>query len=155
MLYYELQVQWPLGLATLGLATFLALATRNLGFLDDQYINSTLSLATYIGFSDLNRVDQNWPLNPAGTVFVLCCCCFIPNLLYAFLVQLFSDITSGVNYNQVYSSCTQYIDSGGGVATTRTRTSSSGSVTDVASQVKKQVKSVSRATGAQVYEQTS
>ena len=62
-------VQCPLGLAPLGLATILGLATRNSGFLDDQYINSTLGLATYIGFSDLNRVDKNWSLNPAGTVF--------------------------------------------------------------------------------------
>ena len=47
----------------------LGLATRNSGFLDNQYINSTLGLATYIGFSDLNCVDENWSPNPAGTVF--------------------------------------------------------------------------------------
>ena len=29
---------------------------------------ATMGLATYIGFSDLNRVDENWSLNPAGTV---------------------------------------------------------------------------------------
>ena len=55
----------------LGPATILGLATRNSGFLDDQYINSTLGLATYIGFGDLNRVDENWSLNPAGTVLGL------------------------------------------------------------------------------------
>ena len=63
-----MKVQCLLGLATLGLATILGLATRNSGFFDDQYINSTLGLATYIGFSDLNGVDENWSLNPAGTV---------------------------------------------------------------------------------------
>ena len=47
----------------------MGLATRNSGFWDDQYMNSTLGLATYIGFSDLNRVDENSSLNPAGTVF--------------------------------------------------------------------------------------
>ena len=57
-------IQYPLGLATI-----LGLANRNSGFLDNQYMNSTLGLATYIGFSDLNRVDENWSLNPAGTVF--------------------------------------------------------------------------------------
>ena len=61
---YSNEVQYPRVLATI-----LDLATRNSGFLDDQYINSTLGLATYIGFSDLNRVDENWSLNPAGTVF--------------------------------------------------------------------------------------
>ena len=30
-------------------------------------MNSTLRLATYIGFSDLNRVNKNWSLNQAGT----------------------------------------------------------------------------------------
>ena len=65
----EIIIQSLLGLATLGLATILGLATRNSGFLDDQYINSTLGLATnYIGFSDLNRVDKNWSPNPSGTV---------------------------------------------------------------------------------------
>ena len=62
-------VQCPLGLATSSSATILGLATRNSGFWDDQYMNSTLGLATYIGFSDLNRVDENWSLNPAGTAF--------------------------------------------------------------------------------------
>ena len=33
-------------------------------------MNSTLGLATYIGFSDLNRVNENWSLDPAGTVLV-------------------------------------------------------------------------------------
>ena len=66
----EIIIQSLLGLATLGLATILGLATRNSGFLDDQYINSTLGLVTYIGFRDLNRVDENWSLNPAGTVLV-------------------------------------------------------------------------------------
>ena len=42
-------IQCPLCLATLGLATI-------------------LGLATFIGFSDLNRVDENWLLNPVGTV---------------------------------------------------------------------------------------
>ena len=59
-------LQCPLGLATLGLAIILGLATRNSGFLDNQHMNSTLGLATYIGFSDLNRVNENWSLNPAG-----------------------------------------------------------------------------------------
>ena len=36
------------------------------GFSDDQYINSTLALAAYIGFRNLNRVDENWSLNPVG-----------------------------------------------------------------------------------------
>ena len=67
-LVVKVTIQCPLGIATLGLATILGLATRNSFFLDDQYINSTLGLATYIGFSDLNRVDENWSLNPAGTV---------------------------------------------------------------------------------------
>ena len=38
------------------------------GFLYNRYINSSLGLATYSGFSDLNRVDENWQRNPAGTV---------------------------------------------------------------------------------------
>ena len=64
-----IEVQFPLGLATLGLATILDLVIRNSGFLDNQHINSTLGLATYIGFSDLNRVEnENWSLNPVGTV---------------------------------------------------------------------------------------
>ena len=33
------------------------------------YIQCPLGLATYIGLSDLNRVDENWSVNPAGTVF--------------------------------------------------------------------------------------
>ena len=70
VIFYEIfWIQCPLGLVTLNLATILGLATRNSGFLDDQYINSTLGLATYIGLSDLNRVDENWSVNPAGTVF--------------------------------------------------------------------------------------
>ena len=65
-----MKVQCPLGLATLGLATILGLATRNSRVLDDQYINSNLGLATYIGFSDLNHVDEKWSLNlPASQVF--------------------------------------------------------------------------------------
>ena len=32
------------------------------------YINRTLAFATYIGFSDLNRVNENGMLNPTGTV---------------------------------------------------------------------------------------
>ena len=42
---------------------------KSVVFLDDQYINNTLGLATYFWFSDLNDVNNNWPLNPAGTVF--------------------------------------------------------------------------------------
>ena len=53
------------------LATILGLATRSSGFLDNQYINRILGLATYIGFSDLNRVDENQSLNPAGTVLFI------------------------------------------------------------------------------------
>ena len=70
-------VQCPLGLATI-----LGLATRNSGVLDDHYTNNTLGLATCIGFSDLNRVDENWSLNPAGTVLknVYLCCLFALSL---------------------------------------------------------------------------
>ena len=49
------------------------------GFLDNRYINSSLGLATYSGFSDLNRVDENWQQNPAGTVLWIC-------ILYFFLI---------------------------------------------------------------------
>ena len=44
----QIRLQCLLGLATLGLATILGLVTRNLVFLEDQYINSTLGLATSI-----------------------------------------------------------------------------------------------------------
>ena len=64
----ELLIQYLLGLATLGLTTILGLTTRNSRFWNDQYINSILNLATYIGFSDLNCVNKNWSLNPEGTV---------------------------------------------------------------------------------------
>ena len=47
----------PAGFSDLGFSDHFGF--RNSGFLDDQYINSTLGLATYIGFSDLNRVDEN------------------------------------------------------------------------------------------------
>ena len=56
-------IQCPLGLATLGLATILGLSTRNLG------VFGRLIYKYNLGFSDLNRVDESWLLNPAGTVF--------------------------------------------------------------------------------------
>ena len=65
-------VQFPLGLATLGLAT------RNNGLLDDQYINSTLGLATYTvpaGFSNQfssARLRSLTKPNIGLTTFQLC-----------------------------------------------------------------------------------
>ena len=40
------------------------------GFLVNQGIYNTFGLATYIELSDLNSVDENWPLNPAGTIIL-------------------------------------------------------------------------------------
>ena len=48
---------------------------------------ANLGLATYIGFSDLNRVDENWWLNSAGTLL---------QVLYFFFRKRFQEAEKAV-----------------------------------------------------------
>ena len=59
----------PAGFSNLGFSDHFGFSDQKLGvFGPPIYKNRTLGLATYIGFSHLNRVDENCTLNPVGTV---------------------------------------------------------------------------------------
>ena len=69
-LHKDFRYKVPAGFSKLMFSDFLALATREPKSLDNHYLSRALGLATLDVFFDLNLVDENWPLNPAGTVIV-------------------------------------------------------------------------------------